>query len=55
MKFSMKRKIMMSEMMTKYFPTLLLMMIPYATTFFKPFFFEADHLAGDDNHFHQQD
>ena len=36
----MKRKIM-SEMMTTYFPSLLLMMITYATTFFKPFFFEA--------------
>ena len=35
-----KRKIM-SEMMTTYFPSLLLMMITYATTFFKPFFFEA--------------
>ena len=27
--------------MTTYFPSLLLMMITYATTFFKPFFFEA--------------
>ena len=35
-----KRKIM-SEMMTTYFPSFLLMMITYATTFFKPFFFEA--------------
>ena len=40
MTFSMKRKIM-SEMMTTYFPSFLLMMITYATTFFKPFFFEA--------------
>ena len=40
MKIVMKRKIM-SEMMTTYFPSLLLMMITYATTFFKPFFFEA--------------
>ena len=40
MKMTMKRKIM-SEMMTTYFPSLLLMMITYATTFFKPFFFEA--------------
>ena len=31
----------MSDMMTTYFPSLLLMMITYATTFFKPFFFEA--------------
>ena len=31
----------MTEMMTTYFPSLLLMMITYATTFFKPFFFEA--------------
>ena len=35
-----KRKIM-SEMMTTYLPSLLLMMITFATTFFKPFFFEA--------------
>ena len=35
-----KRKIM-SEMMTTYLPSILLMMITYATTFFKPFFFEA--------------
>ena len=40
MKITMKRKIM-SEIMTTYFPSLLLMMITYATTFFKPFFFEA--------------
>ena len=31
----------MSEMMTTYLPSVLLMMITYATTFFKPFFFEA--------------
>ena len=31
----------MSEMMTTYFPSVLLMMITFATTFFKPFFFEA--------------
>ena len=36
----MKRKIT-SEMMTTYFPTLLLIAITFATTFFKPFFFEA--------------
>merc|ERR1719266_3082157 len=40
MKITLKRKIM-SELMTTYFPSLLLMMITYATTFFKPFFFEA--------------
>ena len=40
MTITMKRKIV-SEMMTTYFPSLLLMMITYATTFFKPFFFEA--------------
>ena len=40
MKIVMKRKIT-SEMMTTYFPTLLLTMITFATTFFKPFFFEA--------------
>ena len=31
----------MSEMMTTYFPSLLLTAITFATTFFKPFFFEA--------------
>ena len=36
----MKRKII-SEMMTTYFPSLLLTAITFATTFFKPFFFEA--------------
>ena len=40
MTIRMKRKIL-SEMMTTYFPSLLLMLITYATTFFKPFFFEA--------------
>ena len=40
MTITMKRKIL-SEMMTTYFPSLLLLMITYATTFFKPFFFEA--------------
>ena len=39
-KILMKRKIT-SEMMTTYFPTVLLTAIPFATTFFKPFFFEA--------------
>ena len=36
----MKRKII-SEMMTTFFPSLLLTVITFATTFFKPFFFEA--------------
>ena len=35
-----KRKIT-SEMMTTFFPSLLLTVITFATTFFKPFFFEA--------------
>ena len=35
-----KRKVI-SELMTTYFPTLLLTAITFATTFFKPFFFEA--------------
>ena len=35
-----KRKIM-SEMLVTYFPSVLLMAITFATTFFKPFFFEA--------------
>ena len=40
MELEFRRKIM-SELMTTYFPSLLLMMITYATTFFKPFFFEV--------------
>ena len=32
---------LVNEMMTTYLPSMLLMMITYATTFFKPFFFEA--------------
>ena len=40
MKIVLKRKIM-SEVMTTYFPSALLMLITFATTFFKPFFFEA--------------
>ena len=40
MRIRLRRKIM-SEMMTTYFPTILLLMITFATTFFKPFFFEA--------------
>ena len=35
-----KRKIM-NEMMTTYLPSVLLMLITYSTTFFKPYFFEA--------------
>ena len=40
MTITLKRKIM-SEMMTTYFPSLLLLIITYATTFFKTYFFEA--------------
>ena len=40
MSISMRRKIT-SELMTTYFPSLLLTAITFATTFFKPFFFEA--------------
>ena len=40
MVFVMKRKIT-SEMMTTYFPTILLIAITFATTFFKPEYFEA--------------
>ena len=40
MKIVLQRKIT-SEMMTTYFPSLLLTAITFATTFFKPFFFEA--------------
>ena len=40
MEIKFKRKIM-SEMMTTYLPSILLMMITFATTFFKSFFFEA--------------
>ena len=35
-----KRKIM-SEMLSTFLPSLLLLMITFATTFFKPFYFEA--------------
>ena len=35
-----KRKIM-NEMMTTYLPAVLLILITYSTTFFKPYFFEA--------------
>ena len=35
-----KRKIT-SEMMTTYFPSIMLTAITFATTFFKPYFFEA--------------
>ena len=47
MRITMKRKIM-SEMMTTYFPSLLLMMITYATTFFKPFFLDLKQVEFDD-------
>ena len=40
MNLVLKRKLT-SELMTTYFPTLLLTAITFATTFFKPFFFEA--------------
>ena len=40
MEIKFKRKIM-SEMMTTYLPSVLLMLITFATTFFKPLFFEA--------------
>ena len=40
MVISLKRKIQM-EMLTTFLPTLLLLCISYATTFFKPVFFEA--------------
>ena len=35
------RRKVLSEMMGTFLPTILLMMITFATTFFKPFFFEA--------------
>ena len=40
MRITLKRKIM-SEMMTTYLPSILLMLITFATTFFKPIYFEA--------------
>ena len=40
MEIKFKRKIM-SEIMTTYLPSVLLMLITFATTFFKPLFFEA--------------
>ena len=36
-----RRRKIMSEMMGTYLPSILLMMITFATTFFKPYFFEA--------------
>ena len=40
MVISLKRKIQ-TEMLTTYLPTLLLLAVSYATTFFKPVYFEA--------------
>ena len=40
MVISLKRKIQ-TEMLTTYLPTLLLLITPYTTTFFKPIYFEA--------------
>ena len=40
MSITLKRKIM-SEMMTTYLPSILLMMVTFATSFFKPEYFEA--------------
>ena len=40
MKMSLKRKVM-NELLTTFLPSILLMTITFATTFFKPFFFEA--------------
>ena len=40
MKISMKRRIV-SELLTTYLPSLLILAIVYATNFFKPFFFES--------------
>ena len=40
MVINLKRKIQ-TELLTTYLPTLLLLSITYATTFFKPFYFEA--------------
>ena len=40
MRLKMKRRVI-SELLTTYFPSFLLLLITYATTFFKPPFFEA--------------
>ena len=40
MKMDLKRKVM-NELLTTFLPSILLMIITFATTFFKPFFFEA--------------
>ena len=40
MKIVLKRKVL-NELMTTYLPSILLILITWATTFFKPFFFEA--------------
>ena len=40
MKMNLKRKVM-NELLTTFLPSILLMIITFTTTFFKPFFFEA--------------
>ena len=40
MKMDLKRKVM-NELLTTFLPTILLIMITFVTTFFKPFFFGA--------------
>ena len=40
MKIILKRRLI-NELMTTYLPTTLILIIVYATNFFKPFFFEA--------------
>ena len=58
MAIKLKRKVV-TELVTTYFPTILLLLITYTTIFFDKDLFgdaiEPDHHAGDDHHLHQQD
>ena len=42
MKIILKRRIM-NELLTSYLPSVLLILLSYSTTFFRPFYFEVQH------------
>ena len=42
MKIILKRRII-NELLTSYLPSVLLILISYSTTFFRPFYFEVQH------------
>ena len=59
MAIKLKRKVV-TELVTTYLPTILLLLITFTTIFFDRDLFgvhrrEPDHYAGDDHHLHQQD